>query len=151
MGVEDRPAYLPRHREVHFAGATCFATFVPFDTVAGALFNYWEPSMGLDTRGKSIATVHLSHVDDRNPDGPLNLVVIQDYRIGKGRNRVDYYFGTFRGIPRGETKTREETKIFDSNVEHVHTRHHRVAGSELNALIRNAAKLDEPIPLSWNL
>lgn len=150
MGVEDRPAYLPRHREVQRRGMTSFATFVPFDTVIGALFNYWEPSLTLDTGKKSYATVHLSHVDHDNPEGALNLVVIHDVRENEGRRRVDYYFGTFRGTPRGKTKGGEDTEIFDRNVEHVHSRHHRVAGSELNTLIRNAAQLDSDYPLSWH-
>lgn len=144
MGVEQRPAHLPRHREIRSKGPSHFATFVPFETIQGALFNYWEPSLGLDTNGKSHATVFLSQIDNWSSpeEGGLNIVVIEDLRRSEGRTRVDWYFGTFKGKPRGETRG-EETVVFDRSVEHIRSRHHRVAGSELNALIRNAAGMEQ--------
>lgn len=149
MGIENRPDNASAHREVYHAGHTSFASFVPLETALNAQFNLWEPSSGLDTGGKSSATVFLSHVDDRNPDGPLNLVVIQDLTRKHDRSGVRYFFGTFRGTPRGACETQEQIDLFESNVAHVYTRHHRVAGSELNSRIRNAARLDEPLSSRW--
>lgn len=150
MGVEDRPARLPRHREVHLKGISSFASFVPFETVAGALFNYWEPSLFIGDIRKSDARVHLSQVDRDNPEGALNLVVIHDIRRDGKRSRSDYYFGTFRGKHSGQVETDTEYKEFWDKLSHIYSRHHRVAGSELDALIRNAAKLDDEFPLSWS-
>ncbi|OGH02562.1 MAG: hypothetical protein A2798_02895 [Candidatus Levybacteria bacterium RIFCSPHIGHO2_01_FULL_37_17] len=151
MGVENKPAHLPRSREFNRKGPSSFATFVPWETIQDALFNYWEPSLGLDTgRSDMPATVYMTQIDRYSKEGALNIIIIEDHRRANNRTRVDWYFGTFRGKHSGQVETDAEKKEFWDKLGHIYSRHHRIAGSELNSLIRHAGQLDSEHPLSWD-
>ena len=119
---------------IHHSSLVPFAGYVSLETVLLAQFNYWETSEYIYTPHGTLAEVYASQLEG------TNIIVIRDVRRQSDGNHTDWYFGTFTGRARGDFADDQERETYNERVQNILKRQNRVAGVDLERLIKDAIK-----------